>query len=208
MLCNRCGSQVVSGETFCKVCGQQIIQVNNNVNSVYSMNGGYYVPYSTPNKKDNSGLIIGIVVGIIVAITIVFLVAFSAFKVLKKSGITNPIAGEWNCKSYSGTGQSNEFIVKMKLNRNNSFSWAKYGDETNNYVEGTYEYKYLDKSNVSNTYDYYSLLLDGQKFIVNGEIQTEVYSSKYEMEVIDNGENKQALLINAYTHNMYYCYAN
>lgn len=202
MICSKCGNRSISGERFCNVCGQPFIQIDNNINT----NVLYTMPVQSSIKKTNTGLIIGIVSGIILFVVLVLYVSLFFFKTITKSGIGNPVAGEWNCKSYSGSGESADYIVKMKLNGDSTFIWAKYGDEAKNYVEGEYSYESLDKSNTNNEYQYYRLSLDGDKFIYDGEIQTDKYSSVYEMAIIKKDNNKQAIIINEYTHNMYSCY--
>lgn len=202
MICNKCGNRSVEGERFCKVCGQPFIQISNNMNT----NSLYNMQVQSSIKKTNTSLIVGIVSGIIIFVVLVLCVSLFVFKIIRKSGIGNPVAGEWNCKSYSGYGESEDYIVKMKLNGNDTFMWAKYGEEDKNYVEGKYSYEYLDKSNSNNKYQYYRLSLEGDKFISDGEIQTDKYSSIYEMAIIKQNNTTQAIIINEHTYNMYYCY--
>lgn len=117
----------------------------------------------------------------------------------------NYVEGTWNCKSFDGSGESDNYIVTMKLNEDYTFYWGKYNDDTN-YVTGTYTFTDLEKKNNSGDYAYYNVKLDGEDFYMDGEKQEEEYKSEYEMGITSIAGKKQAVMINPKSYNMYYCY--
>lgn len=114
------------------------------------------------------------------------------------------IIGTWNCKSFDGNGESEDYIVTMILNNENKFQWGKYNDVKDNHVIGTYEFKELYKTNDSNNTNGYSLTLTGDEYVSDGILQNEPYQSTYKVIIAKNTE--EALLMNTITYNMYYCY--
>lgn len=118
----------------------------------------------------------------------------------------NYIAGNYNCKSFSGSGESTNYIVRLELNKNKTFLWGKYGDTSDNYVKGIYTFSDLEKTNADRTYKYYSVNLDGDEFYQNGIKQTEPYASEYEFGITAKNGKKQGIIMNTKTYNMYYCY--
>ena len=217
MFCNNCGTQNNTGDMYCRNCGTPLNQVNlnnniannNQINQVnlgnsfvnhsqgnmnYNNFNGYTNPtfYSQniPNaKKSNTGLVI-IIVGSI----------FISFLNLLES---SPLDGTWDCSGSVG----GDYVVTMKLEKGEKFTWSKYGDEQRNYVKGKYTYEKLDKQNANQNAVYYSIKLDGEEYVNNGEIQTEVYSSSYEAAVVTaSGGEKQMAMANGYTGSIYYCY--
>lgn len=117
----------------------------------------------------------------------------------------NYVSGTWNCKSFDGSGESDNYIVTMKLNNDYTFYWGKYNDDEN-YVTGTYTFEDLEKKNNSGDYSYYNVKLDGDEYVVDGVKQTEEYKSEYEIGITSIATKKQAVMINPRTYNMYYCY--
>lgn len=73
-------------------------------------------------------------------------------------------------------------------------------------VIGIYEFVDLHKTNNNGSANYYSLKLTGEDFVSDGVVQTEPYKSEYEMGII-TGED-EAILMNVYSYNMYYCHRN
>lgn len=118
----------------------------------------------------------------------------------------NYVAGKYNCKSFDGTGEKGDYIVRFELNDNNTFMWGKYNDTARNYVRGTYTFEDLKKKNASGEYAYYNIKLTGSEYYNEGVKQTEVYASEYEFGITAVGTKKQGILMNTKTYNMYYCY--
>ena len=118
----------------------------------------------------------------------------------------NYVSGNYNCKSFSGSGESGDYIVRFELNKNNTFLWGKYGDTSRNYVRGTYTFTDLEKKNASGEYSYYNIKLTGTDFYENGVKQDEVYASEYEFGITAKNGQKQGIMMNTKTYNMYYCY--
>ena len=152
------------------------------------------------NKKNKVGLILNI---ISLGLAIPILLLYSNLL-----GIgSNPTVGTWDCKAFNnGYNEDLEYIITMKLEKNNKFKWNKYNDEKNNYVIGEYEFVDLHKTNNNGTASYYSIILTGDEFVNNGVLQTEPYKSEYEMGIIKNSD--EAILMNVQTYNMYYCHRN
>lgn len=116
---------------------------------------------------------------------------------------SNPVVGVWDCKGFLDSN----YTVTMQLKKDKSFVWSKYGDMNNNYVNGTYTSSKLDKTNYSGEYSYYSVILDGDEYVINGIVQDEEYGSRYEMGVglASTGAYGNSVLYNLDTGNMYYC---
>ncbi len=125
---------------------------------------------------------------------------------LERETSDNYVEGSYNCKSYSGSGESNDYIVHFDLYKDNTFVWGKYNDTNNNYVKGTYTFKDLDKKNASGEYSYYNIKLDGEEYYVNSVKQDQKYASEYEFGITAVNRKKQGILMNVRTYNMYYCY--
>ena len=118
----------------------------------------------------------------------------------------NYVEGKYNCKSFSGSGASGEYIVRFELNKDNTFLWGKYNDTDDNYVKGTYTFTDLEKTNASREYKYYNIKLSGEEYYNEGKKQDEKYSSEYEFGITAVNTKKQGILMNVKTYNMYYCY--
>lgn len=162
------------------------------------------------NKNKCGQKIAGIILNslsMVIAIITLIIVAFiigTLDDIWEEDFNTNPVIGVWNCKSFDGSAVSNDYIITMKMNDNGSFIWSKYGDDYNNYVYGSYNYLDLEKTNNSGDYEYYTIELYGEEIVSDGVIQTQEYNSEYEMGI--NEEYDEAILMNVYTYNMYYCY--
>lgn len=153
------------------------------------------------NKKHKAGLILNII-SFVIAIPILLL-----YYSILNSGPANPTVGTWDCKAFNnGDNEHLDYVITMKLNNDDEFKWNKYNDEKNNYVIGTYEFVDLHKTNNNGSANYYSLKLTGEEFVSDGVVQTEPYKSEYEMGII-NGTD-EAILMNVYSYNMYYCHRN
>lgn len=146
---------------------------------------------------------VSMVIAIIILITAILIVG-SLNELWEEEFNVNDVSGIWNCKSFDGSGESDEYIVTMKLNNDNSFVWNKYGDEINNHVYGTYMYEDEEKTNPSGDYKYYMINLIGEEFVNEGVLQDQEYKSQYEIGI--NEDYGAAILMNVATYNMYYCY--
>ena len=168
--------------------------------------------------KRISGIVlnaISIVLSFVIFVGIIFLVATSdktydflnkLYNELKYSTENNYVSGNYSCKNFDGSSDMGEYIVTMKLNKDGSFLWAKYGDEENNYVKGNYTFKDLEKTNNSGDYKYFDVDLDGEEFVSEGTVQGEEYKSSYEFGITGKNTKKEGIIMNKATYNMYYCY--
>ena len=145
---------------------------------------------------------VSVLIGIIVLIIYVLFVASGGLF----SGNENesPIVGQWDCKSYSATNMSDDYILSFELNNDLTFKWSDYNN-SNNQVSGTYTHEKIEKEN-DNSYEYYNIKLTSTKYVINGEPSTEVYKSEYEIGV--DPSSKVAIFMNANTNKMYYCTKN
>ena len=125
---------------------------------------------------------------------------------LDRSTSDNYVAGKYNCKSFDGSGEKDEFIVRFELNDDNTFMWGKYNETDKNYVKGRYTFSDLNKTNGDRSYAYYNVKLDGDEYYNEGIKQDEDYNSEYEFGITAVATKKQGILMNTKTYNMYYCY--
>ena len=125
---------------------------------------------------------------------------------LDRSTSDNYVAGKYNCKSFDGSGEKGDYIVRFELNDNMTFLWGKYNDTSRNYVRGTYTFSDLNKTNGDGSYAYYNIKLTGSEYYNEGVKQTEPYASEYEFGITAKGTKKQGIIMNVKTYNMYYCY--
>ena len=175
----------------------------------------------TKDIKKTIGIILN---SISIAITIVLMIigVFAIIFGLSDSGIINDlynefdnsnsnnyIAGTWNCKTMDGLGTADEYTVTMKLNKNNTFVFGAYGDLTNNHAGGTYTYEEEKEKNedVNNKYKYFYLKLNGNAndYIIDGKNQNKAFNSEFEIGIQSSNTNKESVLINVNTYQMYYC---
>lgn len=153
------------------------------------------------NKKYKLGLILNII-SLVIAIPL-----FMLYSNIINSKPSNPTVGTWDCKAFNnGDNKNLDYIITMTLNNDNQFKWNKYNDAKNNHVIGTYEFEDLHKTNYGETANYYKIILTGDEFVNNGELQSEVYKSTYEIGILKDTD--EAILMNETTYNMYYCYRN
>ena len=150
------------------------------------------------NKKNKIGLILNII-SLILAIPL-----FIFYSNILESTTVDQAVGTWDCKKFDGAGVGSDYVVTMQLNNDNEFIWNKYNDAKNNHVIGTYEFVDLHKTNNDKNINYYQLTLNGEEFVNNGELQNEIYKSKYEMGIFK--DTNEAFMMNVNTYNMYYCY--
>ena len=122
----------------------------------------------------------------------------------------NYISGTWNCSKFSGTSEQGEYTITMKLNKDQSFIFGEYGDLNKNHAGGTYTYEDEKEKNENNPngYKYYTLHLTGKNgdYIIDGVKQDRTFEAKFEMGITSVNTQKQAILMNYGTYQMYYCY--
>lgn len=197
MFCENCGNKNEHSTNFCISCGNRLTQ-ENTINNVQQNN----IDKQNKNSKKTITIIAIIISCIIAFIVIIFIAGKAIYEHSMKP--INIITGTWNCKNFDGYDYGYNYSVEFKLNKNMTFEWNKYDDKKNNYVHGTFTYEDLNKQNESETYSYYYVTITGDKYVINGKEQAELYKSKYEMGVNNNGD--EAILMNMATYNMYYCY--
>ena len=179
---------------FCPNCG------SNNFNNGYCPNCGYNLnpvqqPVEQPKKTNTLPFIIGGVVVIVVAIL--------AFLLLGK-GSKDKYMGNWECKGYtSSEGTSQDYMVSMELNSDNTYRFGKYQDLDKNHFKGTYTTSYEDDKKAKYNKDFYMINFKVDEFISEGVDQKQTGNMEFEMEFIND---KETLIINASTLAMYYCY--
>lgn len=120
----------------------------------------------------------------------------------------NYVEGVWNCKNYDGSGEDNDYSVTFELNDDKTFRFGKYNDLISNHASGTYTYDDEKSKNeeTTNGYKYFIINLTGDEYIVDSQDQNKEFNAKFEMGITSVNTKKQAILINYYTDNMYYCY--
>ena len=142
---------------------------------------------------------LSVLIGIIVLIIyILFVYSGGVYSSNEKK---SPIFGHWDCKSYSATNMSDDYILSFELNNDLTFKWSDYNN-SNNQVSGTYTHEKIEKED-EKSYEYYNIKLTSTKYVINGEPSTEVYKSEYEIGV--EPSSKVAIFMNANTYRMYYC---
>lgn len=190
MKCNYCGNINAKENKACVNCGK-------------------------PLKKENPKIvgIICFILGILTLISVPFFVLiFSLGEIINNNNDLsdnnlNKFIGTWDCYSYDGSGASEEKIVKFGMNKDGSFTWSKYDDQKNNYVNGNYSFETLLKTNASGNTTYYKITLQADDFVVNGIKKNEKYYSEYEVGYVmdEYGKNDGIIMYNLSTTNMYWC---
>lgn len=223
MYCNSCGSLLENNSNFCSECGKPINLINNKKNEKIEKASviigtisiilvfifqiltmplslvGIILGFKSLSKNNKkTGLILNCI-SFVLAIPIFFLY----FYILNPA---NNIIGTWNCKPFNnGYFEDMEYVLTLKLNRDNTFYWNVFGEEDTNYFKGNYEYKKLNKR-VGNA-EYYLIILNGTELSTDGIKTYDDRKSEYEIAV-DVVTKKEALLMNAYSYNMYVCFKN
>ncbi len=116
---------------------------NNMYNNQYQQMNGQPVYTNTSNNGSKLIVIIGIV--IIVAIILSMLVYFNSNEKISTKVKSNDISGNYNCKRFSGEGESDEYAITLNLKPDYTFLYGPYGNTKNNYAKGTYSYEYQEK---------------------------------------------------------------
>ena len=228
MYCSRCGNYVNKPSKFCSRCGSLLsneysnnsnIKVKSQVSSASVAVGAlsltlvfifqvFTIPLSVigiilgvigfTKTKSKTGLILNSVSFFLaVPLLLIYVFVFNP---------ANDVIGTWNCKNFNnGYYEELDYVVTFKLNRDNSFSWSKYSDEENNHVYGDYELEKLNKTNGAGTAQYYSIILNGDEFVEDGNFQDEKYRSEYEMG-LNKENNSEAVLMNVYSYRIYACF--
>lgn len=186
--------------------------MNNNMynNQYQQMNGQPVYEQPIYNNTSNNGpkliVIIGIV--IIVAIILSMLVYFNSKEDISKEVKSNDISGNYNCKGFSGEGESDEYAITLNLKPDYTFFYGPYGNTKNNYAKGTYSYEYQEKENNMTNYNYYMITFKGtaEDFVVDGKAQDHGFNSKMEFGVTTKDNKRQGIIMFVSNYNMYYCY--
>jgi len=120
--------------------------------------------------------------------------------------VENDVSGYYNCKTYSGTGESAEYSIVLELKSDNTFMYGPYGNLDNNYAKGTYSYVDEDKEN--GEYEYYMITFNGAKenFIIDGVPSDHDFNSKMEFGITEKNGKREGILVFTHNYNMYYCY--
>ena len=158
--------------------------------------------FGLKHKKEDGKLNIGIILNVI---SILLMVPIYLVYSNWLFNPVNPVVGTWNCSTSYENPEN--YAITLKLNRNKTFIWNKYGDAENNYVKGKFEFKDLKKSSPDMSFFYYSIKLTSDNFVSGGQLQSQEYKSNYEIGVgtsLSKARNK-AVLINEASYNMYYC---
>lgn len=184
------------------------------------------------NKVKKGKKIAGIILNIIAIVisTIIFIIIFIIIGAVKdeadKEGYTfekfmnqlynsldynssdNYVAGNYNCKSFGGTGESDDYTVTFKLNKDYTFIWGEYNNIEDNHYSGTYTFEDEEKTNNSGDYRYFMITLNVDEFIYDGEKQDIPSNASLKEEFGITGVNtkKQGIIMNTGTYNMYSCY--
>ncbi len=179
---------------------------NNMYNNQYQQMNGQPIYNNTSNDGPKLIVIIGIV--IIVAIILSMLVYFNSKEDISKEVKSNDISGNYNCKRFSGEGESDEYAITLNLKPDYTFLYGPYGNTKNNYAKGTYSYEYQEKENNTTNYNYYMITFkgDAEDYIVDGKTQDHDFYSKMEFAVTTKDNKRQGLLLFVSNYNMYYCY--
>lgn len=200
MKCNRCGGENNNGEQYCKYCRNQLVEINN----------GY--TYNKPAPVDNSGLnkIINPTFPIRKFLTLVVCIILIVilYYVLNDSKENGPIVGKWLCSSNFNFDKEEASTI-INFTKDGKFTFAKNGDEDNNYYKGTYTSKKLDKTNAAGTAEYYSAKITLKESKLEGEKNTEDLPRDIEYEIAvpkTNSGDNQAVMANTSDSALLYCY--
>ena len=158
-----------------------------------------------------TGIILNCISAVIGIFVLVFFVSFLLMTLIAGSSIDQdppvdeiPVSGFWDCKSFDGAGPSDDYVVTFNLKDDYDFSWYKYDDMLNNYVNGKYTYEDLHKTTETGSYKYYKIKLNSKEFVENGIENPKQFTAEYEIGINEN-EN-EAVFLNTETYSMYYCY--
>lgn len=167
-------------------------------------------------KVRGFGIGLNIAVIFISAVAFIFNVVLSPetlnqlYNELDYSTSDNYITGTWNCSKFDGSGADKDYSVTMKLNSDKSFVFGQYGDLSNNHAGGTYTFEdeKTKNENTSNGYKYFLIDMTGNSddYIVDGVKQDRSFNAKFEIGITSVNTKKEAILMNYYTYQMYYCY--
>ncbi len=168
-----------------------------NMNYNYNMpNNGQYqnMNYNYPNRKvkSSAGIITAIVaigvIGFIALIVIGFVVTFPLIKSLFKN---NMLHGEWYCSATDSNVTEETAPAHVFLNYDNTFTWAKNGDEDNNYYSGDFKITEIEIKKDKDTTGEYRIYLTPNDGKINGEKNTNLSSvpSGYDVAVSRNEED-------------------
>lgn len=235
MICKKCGANNNETTKFCTQCGSPLESSKEKKSALGTVSlvigviavilsfilNVFMIPLAITGivvgaccKEKTKKKVVGIIlnsVSIFISLVMVFIILvvlgiYSTSKLMEESRdalADQYLLGTWDCKSYNGEEPGEDFIVTMKLNSDQSFVWNKYQDEENNHVYGTFTYEEEPEKSKGSDALYYMIDLDGEEFVNNGVKQQEKYHSEYEIAV--QVLERDAVMINPSTYNMYYC---
>lgn len=222
MYCSYCGKKIDDGQKFCNSCGKQIqnevldknkksngIKVISILALIFSI---VFYPvglvlsiigivkcnkYKKENNKKSSYFVFNIA-GLVISIIMIFMTIFFIIMLFLLTGFFSKtdknLQSTWVCKS---TPFSTVYNLKVNFDGSN-FSWAKYADEDNNVVKGTYKVLSRDYSNGEIEYE---LLLRPKYYVISGNVIND-YNNDFEIEIEFSNQNATIKLENS---QMYYC---
>lgn len=225
MYCEKCGTQNELNSKFCSVCGNDLNQKsviakdkikNIKVMSIIALICAFILPpvgiilssiaLSKSNKyKKEMGIksgytpmsIVGLVLSIFITIMIlcIILILIGVFSIyIGVKDRDDILKSTWECKmsTYSTTK-----VVTATFNDDN-FIWAKYGDERNNYLKGTYNISNRQYKNGKNKY---SISFYPNYYVLSGK-KNDNYIKSTTVNIEYNESNATINFSNSTT---YYC---
>lgn len=223
MFCQKCGAQNELNSKFCSVCGNDLsnkIETKDDENTkgikVLSIVGlvlAFIFPpigiifsaialaKSNKYKKEmgtSSGYTpiaamgLGFSIFITFIILIIVLVCIGVFSIFK--GHDDVLKSTWECKM---SPFSTTKVVTATFNDDN-FVWAKYGDEKDNYLSGTY---YISNREYKDGKNEYTVRFSPNYYIVSGKEKSN-YTKSINMDIEFNAKTATIKSSNSTT---YYC---
>ena len=163
--------------------------------------------YQAPNKSKNSKVLLWILIPVILLIVAIAVIVLA--NSLSSAG--NAVVGDWKCKGFDGTGESEDYRTRIQLNSDGTFVYGAYDNLKDNHYAGTYTVTDLEKENFTKDYKYYLVEFgETTEYIYDGEYQdvTGRQMSKMEMGITNLDDKRGAITIFYSNYNMYYCYAD
>lgn len=161
------------------------------------------------NKRRNGKKIAGIILNSIATaiIVIMVIIAFFVFGLDLFDNNTNSyVVGYYDCKGVNSS--TDDYLVSLYLNKDNTFTYGPYGKLENNRATGTFTAISEEKTNGSGDTKYFKITMTGKKedFIVDGKPSDTEFNSIVDFGVTTKNGKKQATIIFENSYNMYYCY--
>lgn len=166
MNCNRCGTQLVNGETVCRQCGNNMgVSQNQNVNPNYQNQPNQNMNYNVPSNKNNKIIII------VVVILAVLFIAGRVFFAFVNNDINNNINDILNGLNEKDKPidevDEDDLEIDLDTDTNNEYTeMEKFYNEKYQYefVSDVYDEWIFEESNgayIFNKDNTYKLYLDG-----------------------------------------------